>query len=76
MKNNLTVKDIILLWPTAEELGRDINETGGTVRAWSNRGSIPSGYWCSIVTAAEARGISLSYEDLAVAHDNSRLEAA
>lgn len=52
-----TFSDIISLWPTAEELARDVGVTGLVVRAWRARGSIPSEYWVSVIGAAERRGI-------------------
>ena len=48
--------DVIALWGTAESLGKDIGESGITVRAWRNRNSIPGEHWQKLVKAAEARG--------------------
>lgn len=52
-----TFRDIINLWPSAEDLGRDIEIPGGLVRLWRRRDNIPAAYWLDIVTAAEARTI-------------------
>lgn len=52
-----TFADVIDRWPTAEELGRDIAQRGGTVRNWRTRG-IPAEYWHEIVAAADRRGIA------------------
>lgn len=61
-----TYADIIGLWPSAEALADDIGESGVTVRAWRNRGSIPSSRWLDIVAAAERRGLrGVSLEVLA-----------
>jgi hypothetical protein len=51
-----TFSDIIALWGTATALGRDIGESGVTVRAWRNRDSIPSAKWRNVVRAAQRRG--------------------
>lgn len=52
-----TFRDIINLWPSAEDLGRDIEIPGGLVRLWRRRDNIPAAHWIDIVTAAEARPI-------------------
>ena len=52
-----TFADIINLWPTAEELARDLGVTGLVVRAWRNRESIPAEYWTAIAEAARKRKI-------------------
>lgn len=64
-----SVADIIGLWPTISEFSRDIGlkrESHGTLMKY--RGSIPVAHWQKVVDAAKARGIDLSYEDLALAH--------
>lgn len=50
-----TFRDIINLWPSAEDLGRDIDIPGGLVRLWRRRDNIPAAYWLDIVTAAATR---------------------
>lgn len=52
-----TFSEIISLWPSAEELARDVGATGLVVRAWRARRSIPSEYWVAVIGAAERRGI-------------------
>jgi hypothetical protein len=47
---------VIELWPTAAELGRDIEVSAVLVRAWKVRG-IPSEYWIDVVNSAQQRGI-------------------
>lgn len=59
-------KDIIYLWPSAADFGRDIGVGEVSARAMSRRNSIPSKYWGATIKAAVERGISsLSYETLA-----------
>lgn len=57
MKKPQTFAEVIDLWPTAEDLARDINVKGGTVRAWKRRGIIPAEYWAAVVRAGAKRGI-------------------
>ena len=55
---------IIELWPTATELGVDIDTSEFTVRGWKRRRSIPSHIWESLLAAAKRRDIPLSVETL------------
>lgn len=63
---------IFALWPSVAALASDIGEPYPTVNAWKQRGSIPAKHDIKLVSAAEARGIALSYEKLA----DARAEAA
>lgn len=47
---------VIELWPTAADLGRDIEVSPVLVRAWKVRG-IPSEYWVDVCNSAAGRGI-------------------
>lgn len=58
--------DVINRWKTAEELGGDINEKGGTVRAWRARDTLPPETWNRVIAAAARRGFSdITHELLA-----------
>jgi hypothetical protein len=48
-------------------LASDLGVALSTPYGWAYRGSIPSGYWDKIVTAATLRGITLTFEELAAA---------
>jgi hypothetical protein len=54
---------IFELWDSAESMGDDIGERGGTVRMWRQRG-IPPKHWPKIARAAQANGhkhVTLEY---------------
>lgn len=55
---------IIELWPTAKELGVDIDTSEFTVRGWKRRRSIPSHTWEKLLRAARGRNIPLSVDSL------------
>jgi hypothetical protein len=50
------VADVLALWPSDAEFGRDIGVAYPTVSAWKQRGSIPAAYWWHIIRAAAHRG--------------------
>lgn len=59
-------KDVIALWPTAAEFGRDIGIHEVSARAMKQRNSIPSKYWEKVIQSAENRGImTITHELLA-----------
>ena len=65
------VDDIIGLWPSMAELGRDLGLPYPTVAAWKQRGSIPVAYWRELVGAAQRRGFREVNADLLIAaHDH------
>lgn len=49
-------RDVITLWPTAEEFGADIGIDGGLARNHKRRDSLPSEYWEATIAAAQRRG--------------------
>lgn len=51
-----TFADVLDLWDSAEELGADIDVSGGRIRMWRQRDSIPAEEWPGIIGAAAARG--------------------
>ncbi len=53
----MTHADIINRWPTLTAFAEDIGVTYVTAKAMRRRGSIPSGYWVRVITAAQAREI-------------------
>lgn len=67
-----SVDDIIGLWPSMADLGRDLGLPYPTVAAWKQRGSIPVTYWRELVRAAQQRGYHEVTADLLVeAHDQT-----
>ena len=58
-------RNVIDLWPTAADFGRDIGVTDINARAMRQRNSIPSEYWCKVVERASAIGHKVTYESLA-----------
>lgn len=67
---------IIDLWPTAEDLARDIGADGGLVRAWRWRNSIPGRYILAVAEAAEKRGFVEATLDKIVRLTRPRARAA
>jgi hypothetical protein len=51
-----SITDIMELWPTTADFGRDIGLPYPTVASWKQRGSIPVAYWRGIIRAARRRG--------------------
>lgn len=65
------VDDIIGLWPSIADLGRDLGLPYSTVAAWKQRGSIPVSYWRELVRAARHRKLhGVTAELLVDAHDH------
>ena len=59
-------KDVISLWPTAADFGRDLGIEEVHARAMKRRNSIPSKYWDSLVNAASEQGfVNVTHEALA-----------
>ena len=54
---------LLKIWPTIGALASDLGLPYSTVAAWRLRG-IPSKRFGQIISAAEARGHSLTYEEL------------
>lgn len=66
------VDDIIGLWPSMADLGRDLGLPYPTVAAWKQRGSIPVAYWRELVGAAHQRGFrDVNAEMLIAAHEQA-----
>jgi hypothetical protein len=61
-----TVAEIFAQWPSDADFGREIGVAYSTVAAWKQRGSIPTAYWRSIITAARRRGFRHVDADLLV----------
>ncbi len=49
---------VLDLWPSLEDLARDLGKKGGAVRNWRLRNSIPADCWDALVRAAHRRGLS------------------
>jgi hypothetical protein len=65
------MKHIFDIWPTLSDLAADLGRPYPTVAAWKQRGSIPARYDLKLVQAAEKRGRTLSFEDLALARSGN-----
>ncbi|HEX5778552.1 MAG TPA: hypothetical protein VFY21_06890 [Xanthobacteraceae bacterium] len=50
------VADIIDVWPSVAEFGRDLGVPYTTAFSWKDRGAIPGEHWLAIVRAARHRG--------------------
>ncbi|MCJ7996663.1 hypothetical protein J5N58_06820 [Rhizobium cremeum] len=62
----MTHAGIINFWPSLAAFAADIGVTYETAKAMRRRGSIPSGYWVRVVSAASRREIDgVSFERLA-----------
>ncbi|MES2814507.1 MAG: hypothetical protein V4720_06395 [Pseudomonadota bacterium] len=77
MSSNLTVREIIALWPSRAVLAEDIHSetdpvTLPTIHKWAQRNSIPPRYQGPMLRAACARGITLTADTLVMAHDRQR----
>lgn len=59
------MEHIAHIWPTTADLAADLGKPYTTVAAWKQRGSIPAKYDMQLVSAAKARGETLTYEQLA-----------
>ncbi|MEP2103065.1 MAG: hypothetical protein ABJP02_05030 [Parasphingorhabdus sp.] len=57
------LKPIYAVWNhNAEAMAADIGQSGGTVRQWRNRESIPSDYWPAIIEAARKLGKTVHWK--------------
>ncbi len=64
------VEEILALWPSNADLGRDLGVPYPTVAAWKQRGSIPVAYWRNLIDAARSRGLrGVTSELLVELHD-------
>src|SRR5262249_36212046 len=50
-------RDVLGLWPSHEDLARDIELPGATVRSWHRRDNVPLAHWRDLLASAKARGI-------------------
>lgn len=57
--------DLIDLWPSLAQFGRETGIHYESVRAYRRSGMIPYWYWPAVVEAAGARGFHVTYESLA-----------
>jgi hypothetical protein len=65
-----SIDDILSLWPSVADLGRDLCVPYSTVAAWKQRGSIPVTYWRGLTDAARSRGLrGVTSELLVELHD-------
>lgn len=55
------------IWPTVRELADDLGLPYTTVHSWSVRGRIPSERDFEIIEAAAKRGVTITFEYLALA---------
>lgn len=65
-----SVDDILALWPSMADLGRDLGVPYSTVTAWKQRGSIPVTHWRALIEAARSRRLrDVTSELLVELHD-------
>lgn len=50
-----TLDELLGIWPSQQELSRDISDNHKLVSVWVQRQSIPSRYWTPIIEAAQRR---------------------
>lgn len=67
MTHQLSIADIIALWPRQEDLASDCGVGRFAVIRWKQRNSIPAKYFAAMLSAAERRGIELTADQLATA---------
>lgn len=74
MNDILHFEDIINLWPTCADFGRDIGAKDVTARAMRRRNTIPGKYWNAVVDAARNRNFhNISLEVLSnIASGNTK----
>ncbi|OMQ42039.1 hypothetical protein BKP54_25175 [Ensifer sp. 1H6] len=64
----MTHTDIINKWPSLSDFADDLGIQYGTAKAMRRRGAIPSEYWITATTAADARKLGgVTLEALAAA---------
>ena len=63
------------IWPTIAELARDLGKPYPTVAAWAHRGWVPGKHDLDVIEAAEAKGHSLSLEELAIARRDAQAKS-
>ncbi len=61
----MDARKIISLWPSRKVLAGDAGRSLVTIHSWWNRNSIPGGVDVALVSAADRRGFSLTFEELA-----------
>lgn len=71
------VVTMLTKWPDRRALWEDVRRTEPdlalvAVHRWYKRGSVPPKYWAAILSAAEARGITLTAEEIVRAHGSVR----
>jgi len=77
MSEHSTIKSIVALWPSRSDLAADIDSAEDPISVdriykWCQRSSIPPKYFSRIIRAAARRGLRVSADDLARAHDRSQ----
>lgn len=68
-----TLDDLMGLWPSVSEFGRDIGIKPSHAQTIRVRGSIPVEYWPAIIKAASERGFKgVTAERLMALHTNTK----
>ncbi len=80
MDTQITVRDIIAMWPSRADLAEDAHTpedpvTVSAVHKWVQRNGIPSRYHAPILRGAERRNIRLTAAALIGAHERPRRAA-
>lgn len=77
MQEPISFCGIIERWPSVHHLARDIGANIEMVRQWYQRDSIASGWFYSIVKAAQHKGyVDVNYQSICIAAHNRRVSAS
>lgn len=60
----MTFADIVSLWPSIEDLARDVGATPDRAYKWRARDNIPAEYWQRLIDSGANRGIEITPEQL------------
>ena len=85
--SSASVKSILERWPSREAIHEDVtfqpegaDEDGcehpvlkGAIHRWFHRDAVPARYWQALLDGAKRRGIDLTAEELALAHDRRKV---
>lgn len=70
------MKRIFEIWPSLSDMAEEMAKPYPTVAAWKQRNSIPAKYDHELVRCAKARGVHLTYEQIASERSPQTPEAA
>ena len=77
-----SIRDLINLWPTRNDLAKDLmvicaalKVTMAQVHKWAESDSIPAKYHNAVLKAARNRGFAITAEQIVILHDPDRRAA-